>query len=271
MSGPTHHGFGDVDAAPQPAALADYLDRMATSPIGADYTRWTLRAVGVAAGHRVLDVGCGAGHALLAAAELVGPDGYAIGADSSATMLAAAHARVGAAGRIRVGLCLADAQRLPFADGVFDRCRAERVLQHLPDPAAAVAEMVRVTRPGGRLLLGDTDWGGWLLEAPDDQVTRAILEAAARRARHPWIGRQLLGLFRQAGLHNVQAHVLTYPSTDFDWAARVHGLAVAVERAVASGALTGKQGQAWLADRRRAAAQGWFLSAIPVVTVVGER
>jgi ubiquinone/menaquinone biosynthesis C-methylase UbiE len=189
MSSPANHGFGQVDAAPQPAALTDYLDRVATSPVGADYTRWTLRAVGVASGQRVLDVGCGAGHALLAAADLVGPDGDAVGVDRSATMLAAAQARVRPASRSRVGLCQADAQRLPFADGIFDRCRAERVLQHLPDPVA-VAEMVRVTRPGGRVLVGDTDWGGWLLEAPDDHLTRAILQAAAQRCRHPWIGRR---------------------------------------------------------------------------------
>jgi hypothetical protein len=118
----------------------------------------------------VLDVDCGAGHALLAAAELVGPDGCAAGADTSATSF----------------------------------------------------------RP----------------------------RRSARR--HPWIGRQLVGLFRQAGLDGIQAHVLTYPSTDYDWAARVHGLTVAVDRAVASGALTRSQGQRWLEDRRRAAAAGRF-------------
>lgn len=271
MSRPTHHGFGQVDAAPQPAELTDYLDRVAASPIGADYTWWTLRAVGAASGQQVLDVGCGAGHALLAAAELVGPDGCAVGVDTSATMLAAAQARVRAAGRARVGLCLGDAQHLPFADGVFDSCRAERVLQHLPDPAAALAEMARVTRSAGRILVGDTDWGGWLLEAPQDHVTQAILQAAAQRSRHPRIGRQLVGLFRQAGLQGIQAHVLTYPSTDYHWAARVHGLATAVDRAVASGALTSKQGQRWLEGRQRAAAEGRFLSAVPVVTVIGDK
>jgi SAM-dependent methyltransferase len=137
------------------------------------------------------------------------------------------------------------------------------VLQHLPDPAAAVAEMVRVTRPGGRVLVGDTDWGGWLLEAPDDHLTHAILQAAAQRCRHPWIGRRLVDLFRRAGLHGLQAHALTHPSTDYDWAARVHGLAAAVDRAVASGALTRgdssvpSQSSPWLATSSREPARGW--------------
>jgi SAM-dependent methyltransferase len=223
--------------------------------------------LGVAAGQRLLDVGCGSGHALQAAAELVGSTGLAVGVDAAATMATAAQARV--AGHPHARVCLADAQHLPFADGVFDGCRAERVLQHLPDPAAALAEMARVTRPGGLVLVGDTDWGGWLLDAPDDQATHAVLEAAARRSRNPWIGRQLVGLFHQAGLGDLQVEIVTYPGSDFDWAASVHGLAAAVEQAIASGALTREQAHAWHQDRRRAAAQGQFFSALPLITVTG--
>jgi hypothetical protein len=129
--------------------------------------------------------------------------------------------------------------------------------------------MARVTRPGGLVLVGDTDWGGWLLDAPDDRVTHAVLAAAARRCRNPWIGRQLVGLFHRAGLGDLQVEVVTYPGSDFDWAASVHGLTAAVEQAVARGALTSGQADAWLQDRRRAAAQGRFFSALPLVTVTG--
>jgi hypothetical protein len=54
-----------------------------------------------------------------------------------------------------------------------------------------------------------------------------------------------------------------YPGSDFDWAARFHGLTAAVEPAIASGALTSEQAHGWLEDRRRAAAQGRFFSALP--------
>lgn len=269
MTKPVHCGFDHVDAAPQPGSLVDYLDRMATSAAGTDYTRRTLHALGVAAGQRLLDVGCGSGHALQAAAELVGSTGLAVGVDAAATMATAAQARVASHPHARV--CLADAQHLPFADGVFDGCRAERVLQHVPDPAAALAEMTRVTRAGGLVVVGDTDWGGWLLDAPNDQVTHAVLQAAARRSRNPWIGRQLVGLFQQAGLDDLQVEVVTFPGTDFDWAASVHGLAAAVEQAVGSGTLTSRQAHVWLEDRRRAADQGRFFSALPLVTVIGRK
>lgn len=252
MTRPARRGFDRRDTAAQPGSLVDYLDRVTTSVAGADYTRRTLDALGVAAGQRLLDVGCGGGHALQAAAELVGAAGLVVGIDASATMAAAAQAR--AVGRGSVTVVVADAQRLPFADGAFDGCRAERVLQHVPDPAAALAEMTRVTRPGGLVLVGDTDWGGWLLDAPDDQTTHAVLQAAARRSHNPWIGRQLVGLFQHAGLDNLQIEVVTYPGTDFDWAASVHGLAAAVEQAIGSGALTSEQAHAWFQDRQRAAA-----------------
>jgi ubiquinone/menaquinone biosynthesis C-methylase UbiE len=269
MTRPVHRGSGRLDPAAQPGSLVDYLDRVATSPAGTDYTRRTLDALGLAPGRRLLDVGCGGGHALVAAAELVGPAGMVVGIDASVTMAAAAQAR--AAGRAHVAVVVADAQRLPFAADAFDGCRAERVLQHVPDPAAALAEMTRVTRAGGLVVVGDTDWGGWLLDAPNDQVTHAVLQAAARRSRNPWIGRQLVGLFQQAGLDDLQVEVVTFPGTDFDWAASVHGLAAAVEQAVGSGTLTSRQAHVWLEDRRRAAGQGRFFSALPLVTVIGRK
>jgi SAM-dependent methyltransferase len=102
--------------------------------------------------------GRGSGHALQAAAELLGSTGLAVGVDAAATMATAARARI--AGDPNARVCLADAQQLPFADGRFDGCRAERVPQHLTDPAGALAEMARLTRRGGLVLVGDTDPGG---------------------------------------------------------------------------------------------------------------
>jgi SAM-dependent methyltransferase len=144
-------------------------------------------------------------------------------------------------------------------------------LMFLPDPAAALAEMARVTRPGGLVLVGDADWGGWLLDAPDDHATHAVLQAAAGRFRNPWIGRQLVSLFHQTGLDGMQAEVITYSDTDFDWAASAHGLTAAAAKAVDTGALTVEQAHSWLEARRRAAAQGRFFSAVPLVMVIGRK
>ncbi|KAA8967308.1 methyltransferase domain-containing protein [Mycobacterium sp.] len=95
-----------------------------------------------------LDVGCGPGSVTAALGRAVGPDGLALGVDISETMLARA---VRAAPGPQVGFLRADAQRLPLRDATVDAVACVAVLQLVPDPAAALAEMARVLRPGGRL------------------------------------------------------------------------------------------------------------------------
>jgi ubiquinone/menaquinone biosynthesis C-methylase UbiE len=93
---------------------------------------------------RLLDVGCGTGHQLLrwraAGFEVAGVDG------SEAMLAEAAQNNPG------IELELADVQKLPFADGAFDRVTSIEVLRYLPDPTQSIAEMRRVLKPGGLCL-----------------------------------------------------------------------------------------------------------------------
>jgi ubiquinone/menaquinone biosynthesis C-methylase UbiE len=111
----------------------------------------TLRELSAAPEERVLDVGCGTG-ALLEAVRERWPGAAGVGVDLSLEMLAIARRRLPPA----VALVAADAGRLPFADGAFDGATCTSVLHHWPEPATALAEVARVLRPGGRLVL--TDW-----------------------------------------------------------------------------------------------------------------
>jgi arsenite methyltransferase len=95
-----------------------------------------------------LDVGAGPGSVTTSLAHAAGPDGLALGVDISEPMLARA---VRAAAGPQVGFLRADAQKLPFRDGSFDAAISLAVLQLIPDPAAALAEIGRVLKPGGRL------------------------------------------------------------------------------------------------------------------------
>jgi ubiquinone/menaquinone biosynthesis C-methylase UbiE len=88
----------------------------------------------------VLDVGAGAGDDLRALAELVSPGGRVVGVDLNPTSAEVQRA---------------DACALPFADGTFDACRCDRTLQHVADPQKALAEMVRVTKPGGTVVVSE--------------------------------------------------------------------------------------------------------------------
>jgi SAM-dependent methyltransferase len=92
----------------------------------------------------VLEVGCGAGYLLAA----VGSD-HRFGVDLSETQLEKARARCGPG----VDLRKADAEALPFADATFDRVFCSEVLEHVLHPDKVIAEIVRVTKPDGRVVL----------------------------------------------------------------------------------------------------------------------
>ncbi|MCL5779034.1 methyltransferase domain-containing protein [Limibaculum sp. FT325] len=102
-----------------------------------------LAGAGVAAGRRVIDVCCGPGYAAGAAAAI---GAEAMGIDAAPAMVAAARAAFPAC-RFEI----ADATSLPAPEGCFDAAICSFGLFHLADPAAALAEMHRVLRPGGRL------------------------------------------------------------------------------------------------------------------------
>lgn len=104
----------------------------------------------IPSGGTALDVGSGPGNVTASLARAAGPDGLALGVDISEPMLARA---VRAESGPQVGFIRADAQRLPLRDNTVDAITSLAVLQLIPDPAVALAEMARVLRPGGRLAL----------------------------------------------------------------------------------------------------------------------
>ena len=142
--------------------------------------RRTYDLLALCPGERVLDIGCGAGDDVRALADIVGPAGYAVGIDASQTMIDAARRRA-ADSSVVADFFVGDAEHLDFPDASFDACRADRVLQHLDSLSNAVAQMARVLRPGGRVVVFEPDNGGLMIDAPDNAST-TMLNARRRPA-----------------------------------------------------------------------------------------
>lgn len=116
----------------------------------------------LAPGMRVLEVGPGTGVYTVGVARRIGPTGYLAAVDVQPRMLAKTEEKLRRAGLANVETLLADATELPFADQSFDLALFVTVLGEIPDKAAALAEVYRVLRPGGRLsvteMLPDPDY-----------------------------------------------------------------------------------------------------------------
>src|SRR5207248_1024870 len=144
-------GFQDVDRTGTPEAFAKYLEHIGTDERVRRLNRKRAEAAGIAAGHRLLDVGCGVGFDASLLAELVAPAGKVIGIDHSAAMVERAAARLAGSG-LPVEFRTADAHALPFDDCAFDAAWTGRVLLVVTVPAQSVPGMIRPLRPACRLL-----------------------------------------------------------------------------------------------------------------------
>lgn len=106
-------------------------------------------------GERVLDLATGTGDLALAFKQKVGPSGSVIGTDVSTEMLSFAPAKA-ARLNLEVHFEEADATQLPFEDSSFDICSIAYGIRNVSDPIKALAEMGRVLRPGGRMIILET-------------------------------------------------------------------------------------------------------------------
>jgi len=141
------------------AGVYDLLNSVMTAGL---HHRWRERAADLARvgpGSRVLDVATGTGDLALELARRVGPDGEVVGSDFSEAMLARARAKTSArdpeASSVTPRFEWGDALELPFADGAFDAATVGFGARNFADLPRGLAEMARVVRPGGRVVVLD--------------------------------------------------------------------------------------------------------------------
>ena len=259
--------FTAVDDAADPARLVELVDAFGLVPEIDRCRRVALDALRLQPGDVAVDLGCGPGDATVGMVPAVQPGGQVIGVDASETMVAEARRRTAGAG-LPVSFEVGDAQALRFADDTFNGCRSERKLVHVPDAGGAVAEMVRVTRPGGRVVAIDVDAGGWLIDHPDRALTRTILMTFTDSLRNGWIGRQLVRLFTGAGLGDLSVDSIVV-RVDLEVTELLLG--GHLRRLQETGAVDAAAADQWHRDLAAAAGAGTFYCAMPVYVVAGTK
>ena len=132
---------------PCPISVAWLLD----NPIRRRYTRPVLERVSIRPGEVVLELGAGTGVFTAAAAQRVGPWGRLVAVDIQPEMIAQVEKRLQSVGLANVETHVADAYHLPMPDGSVDRAYLISVLEEVPDPIRALAELSRVLKPEGIL------------------------------------------------------------------------------------------------------------------------
>jgi ubiquinone/menaquinone biosynthesis C-methylase UbiE len=252
--------------------LATLLELRARHPEQVAARAAYLDLVGVAAGSKVLEVGCGSGAVTRTAARLVGPAGQVVGLDPSPGLLAVATElarQEGVAGQVE--LRVGQAHALPFPDQTFDVVLAVTTLAHLPHAERAIPELVRVARPGGRVGVFDLDGDGVILTHPDRALTRRVIAAASDHLIvNSWLARQLPPLLAEAGLEAIDVRAFTPLDRDpAGFAAQMAARRAAA--ALEAGEITQDEQRRWLAALHAEQAAGRFLGGQTHLFVWGTR
>jgi ubiquinone/menaquinone biosynthesis C-methylase UbiE len=256
----------------KPEVYVDYLETAITQTEVNRYKKKSYQLLNIASGSSVLDIGCGTGDDVLALAELVGPKGKVIGLDNSELMIEEANKR-SKQKQLPVQFRLGDIYNLDLADDTYDGCRADRVFMHLPDRQQALSEMIRVTKPGGRIVVIDPDWDTMIVEAPDRDLTRRIIDNFVDQlVLNPWCGRESYKFFQEAGLKNVVvADAATLVLTDFSTAKQLMMFDKAANLMLEEKPSLSNKIESWLKYLKQADENGFFFSAATMFTVVGEK
>lgn len=262
--------FTDVDQATDPTHFVSHLDRLTAMGAVRAYKQRTFALLDPRAGSRFLDIGCGPGDDAQELARLVGDSGKVIGVDHSETMIAEATKRVAGLG-LPVEYRAGDAYHLPFADGTFDGCRADRVLHHLDCPASAMAELVLVARSGAPVVVMEPDFESMVVDAPDRSLTRTLFTFHCDTLRNGWMGRHLPALFKEAGLRAIGVEVVTVLLSDYATANGVLWLERTAAHAEEAGVVSAAAAAGWLRQLREADRAGCFFGAVSGFVVSGEK
>jgi SAM-dependent methyltransferase len=205
-------------------------------------------------------------------ARWVGPTGQVTGVDYDPEMIAIADREAEKAGvRPWVTHRQAEASALPFKSNAFYACRSERLFIHLVDPQRALSEMVRVTKPGGWVVVFDPDWGTQSIDTSEVDIERRLARVHAERMNNGYSGRQLYRLFKLQKLGDLSLEVLASSWVDYALTRRIFKLDEVEQDALEGHIITEEELRRWRAALAQADSDGVFFASLTAVLTAGRK
>ncbi len=193
MTNTTHFGFKTVDEADKVHKVAevfhsvagkyDIMNDLMSAGLHRLWKQFTIAQAGIRPGFKVLDIAGGTGDLAMAFAKKAGPTGEVWLTDINESMLRVGRDRLLNKG-LAIPISLCDAEKLPFPSNYFDRVSVAFGLRNMTHKDAALAEMHRVLKPGGKLLVLEFSKVWAPLKRPYDMYSFSVL---------PWLGQKIAG------------------------------------------------------------------------------
>jgi len=263
-SNPSQAGAADV------SQMAAFLEERSRSPDTQVVNAAVCRILAPNPGEQILEVGCGSGVLCRLVASQLKPTGYVVGVDISPQFLMEAQKYALQDGIIeRITFGCGAGESLPFLNATFDSAFAARLLLHAGNPDAVVREMVRVVRPGGRVVVMDWDFDSVVVDHPQRELTRRLLHwRSDHHGGDNWSGRQLWRRMVEAGLQRLRVHpVVALAHSEAD--SLTQSLWRAAEVSRDAGAISANEHDAWVGKLKESIHTGKFFASIVYFIVEG--
>jgi arsenite methyltransferase len=232
--------------------------------------RKVLDALKLREGERVLDIGSGPGLLAYDMAASVGPDGRVCGIDTSEDMLTMSRKRC--VEQPWTEFQRADATSLPYANDSFDAVVSTQVYEYVADIPAALAELHRVGRPGGRVVVLDADYGSLVIHTENEARMERVLSAWSEHFVHAGLPRTLSRQLRDAGFTVRQREAI--PMFNPEYQDNTYGkglLGIMASFVVGRKGVSQEEADDWLAEFAELDKQGKFFFSLNRYLFVAEK
>lgn len=184
------------------------------SSIGQSRNKLIIETLNVKPGEKLLDIGCGPSHIIYELSTKIGPTGTIDGMDMAEEALSVGKRRC--ANLENINFHIGEATALPFDDNTYDVVMSCQVFEYIHDIPTALAEVYRVLKPGGRVLIYNTDWQALLWHSSDRERMAHIMEVWDGHLADPSLPQTLGHQMKSAGFKNVETMPAIRLDTEYE-------------------------------------------------------